>query len=159
MKIQNWQVFTCRIMPEERGVLKIISISACLRHSQGMLTSRTPPLWRCYRCLMSPLFDGICIQIRVPSTTLAKIMEVFTFPASACNNKKREVWVALEKLVLSKSSSMEWWMRSEVSKFSFCACLSRIYNLHVQVSIVICQLKSYVLLCWQVWTFYWCNLL
>jgi hypothetical protein len=90
MKIQNWKVFTCRIMPEERGVLKIISINACLRHSQGVLTSRTPPLWRCYRCLMSPLFDGISIQIRVPSTTLAKIMEVFTFPASACNNKREK---------------------------------------------------------------------
>jgi hypothetical protein len=33
-------------------------------------------------------------------------MEVLTFPASACNNNKREVWEALE-IVLSKSSSME----------------------------------------------------
>jgi hypothetical protein len=42
---------------------------------------------------------------------------------------------------------MESRMRSEVLMFSLCACLSRIYNLHVQVSIEICQLESYVCYC------------
>jgi hypothetical protein len=123
-----------------------------LPHSEGVIENKN-------QCLMSTLFDGICIQIRVPSTTLDKTMEVFTFLASACNNKKEKCGKQWKHLFCQNPHQWSGGWGQRVLMFSLCACLSRIYNLHVQVSIVICQLKSYVLLCWQVWTFYQCNLL